>query len=70
MFTFPRPLQSKLDHKQTHSRMAGSYQALAGGQTGDALVDFTGGVNEAGNMREGGHENDEEKKRELFEVWK
>ena len=48
--------------------MAGSYEALAGGQTGDALVDFTGGVNEAINIGEGGYENDEDKKTELFEV--
>ena len=32
-------------------------------------MDFTGGVNEAINMRKEGHENDEEKKIELFEVW-
>ncbi|CAI8004166.1 Calpain-5, partial [Geodia barretti] len=38
-----------------------------GGQTGDALVDFTGGVNEAINIGEGGYENDEDKKTELFE---
>ena len=31
-------------------------------------MDFTGGVNEAINMREGGYEHDEEKKTELFEV--
>ena len=49
-------------------RLAGSYGALAGGQTGDALVDFTGGVNEAIDVREGGYERDEDKKTELFEV--
>ena len=49
-------------------RLAGSYEALAGGQTGDALVDFTGGVNEAINIREGDYENDEDKKTDLFKV--
>ena len=49
-------------------RLAGSYEALTGGQTGDALVDFTGGVNEAISMKEGGYEADEDKRRELFEV--
>ena len=51
------------------ARLAGSYEALSGGQTGDALVDFTGGVNEAIDVREGGYERDEDKKTELFEVW-
>ena len=47
-------------------RLAGSYEALSGGQTGDALVDFTGGVNEAIDIREGGYQNDETKQQELF----
>ena len=42
--------------------------ALTGGQTGDALVDFTGGVNEAVKMVEGGYREDEDKKQELFHV--
>ena len=47
-------------------RLAGSYEALTGGQTGDALVDFTGGVNEAIDIREGGYQSDEAKQQELF----
>lgn len=47
-------------------RLAGSYEALTGGQTGDALVDFTGGVNEAIDIREGGYQSDEQKQQELF----
>ena len=35
-------------------RLAGSYEALAGVQIGDALVDFTGGVNEAIKLKTGG----------------
>ena len=47
-------------------RLAGSYEALTGGQTGDALVDFTGGVNETVDIREGGYQSDEAKQQELF----
>ena len=47
-------------------RLAGSYEALSGGQTGDALVDFTGGVNETIDIREGGYQGDEAKQQELF----
>ena len=65
----PLPLSPLTLPLRAHSpRLAGSYEALAGGQTGDALVDFTGGVNEAINIREGGYENDDDKKTELFEV--
>ena len=46
--------------------MAGSYEALTGGQTGDALVDFTGGVNEAIDIREGAYHGDDLKQQELF----
>ena len=50
-------------------RLAGSYEALAGGQTGDALVDFTGGVNEVLELKSLlPTEEDEEKRKELFEV--
>ena len=48
--------------------MAGSYEALTGGQTGDALVDFTGGVNEPLTIRDGSYESDEVKRKELFQV--
>ena len=41
---------------------------MTGGQTGDALVDFTGGVNEVIDIREGGYAADEEKMKELFDV--
>ncbi len=56
-------------HTHTHThRLAGSYEALVGGQTGDALVDFTGGVNEVVELKEGGYSRDDGKMAELFEV--
>ena len=48
--------------------MAGSYEALTGGQTGDALVDFTGGLSETFDVQSGGLVDNEEKKLELYEV--
>ena len=48
--------------------MAGTYEALEAGNTGDALVDFTGGVGEAINLREGGYANDSEKRVQLFKT--
>lgn len=49
-------------------RLAGCYEALTGGQTGDAMVDFTGGVDEVINLVGGGYRGDEEKKKTLFKV--
>ena len=49
-------------------RLAGSYEAMTGGFTGEALVDFTGGVFEAISMRGDGYRGDEVKTIELFEV--
>lgn len=48
-------------------RLAGCYQALDGGNTADALVDFTGGVSEPIDLTEGGFAHDEAKRNELFE---
>lgn len=48
-------------------RLAGCYQALDGGNTADALVDFTGGVSEPIDLTEGGFANDEVKRNQLFE---
>lgn len=48
-------------------RLAGCYQALDGGNTADALVDFTGGVSEPIDLTEGGFADDEAKRNQLFE---
>lgn len=48
-------------------RLAGCYQALDGGNTADALVDFTGGVSEPIDLAEGDFANDEAKRNALFE---
>lgn len=49
------------------SRMCGCYEALDGGNTADALVDFTGGVSEPMDLMENGFKEDEEKCSKLFE---
>uniref|UniRef100_A0A670ZDZ2 Calpain 5 n=1 Tax=Pseudonaja textilis TaxID=8673 RepID=A0A670ZDZ2_PSETE len=48
-------------------RISGCYEALDGGNTGDALVDFTGGVSEPIDLVEGGYASDEAKRNLLFE---
>lgn len=48
-------------------RICGCYEALDGGNTADALVDFTGGVSETIDLMEIGFKDDEEKYNKLFE---
>lgn len=47
--------------------MYGCYEALDGGNTADALVDFTGGVSEPMDLLEGQMATDEMARNQLFE---
>lgn len=48
-------------------RVYGCYEALDGGNTADALVDFTGGVSEPVDLLEGQMASDEAARNQLFE---
>lgn len=50
----------------TVSRLAGCYESLEGGNTGDAVVDFSGAVSESIDLEEGAYFRDQEKQEHLF----
>lgn len=48
-------------------RLAGCYESLEGGNTGDAVVDFSGAVSEVVSLEEGAFYKDQKKLHQLFE---
>lgn len=49
------------------SRLSGCYESLEGGNTGDAVVDFSGAVTETINMEGEDYFKDQKKQDTLFE---
>lgn len=49
------------------ARLAGCYESLEGGNTGDAVVDFSGAVAEAIDLEGGAYYKEEAKQEQLFE---
>lgn len=46
--------------------MSGCYESLSGGNTGDAVVDFSGAVNEPVSLETGNYRTDPKEKDKLF----
>ncbi|XP_029557099.1 calpain-5 [Salmo trutta] len=53
--------------EKAYAKLSGCYESLDGGNTGDAVVDFSGAVTEAINLEAGVFHKDQEKMDNLFE---
>uniref|UniRef100_A0A3P9J8B2 Calpain 6 n=1 Tax=Oryzias latipes TaxID=8090 RepID=A0A3P9J8B2_ORYLA len=53
--------------EKAYAKLYGCYESLKGGNTGDAVVDFSGAVYEPINLEEGAFYKDQEKQNTLFE---
>lgn len=52
--------------EKAYAKLSGCYESLSGGNTGDAVVDFSGSVNEPINLEKGNYHNDSNEKNKLF----
>uniref|UniRef100_A0A8C6L406 Calpain 6 n=1 Tax=Nothobranchius furzeri TaxID=105023 RepID=A0A8C6L406_NOTFU len=53
--------------EKAYAKLSGCYQSLEGGNTGDAVVDFSGAVSEAINLEEEAFYNNQQKQDKLFD---